>query len=272
MQTRSIVAGKVISVLCLAAYLSIPPVIGQPEAPGWVEHETLTQQTSRAGSRVLLRGKVEHSHQLPALDPRLLPGHHFDASLLKQADQVEEWIKIPSWFAGEFQIKKSVVTSITDYVHQETKEVMRPQKAETAAFYGHQRDSGDNIWHLNKYPFYSVVHMGSLTQYATAKTQEFLEVSDDRVVIKLTGPAVIVRNLTGKIVRASQTETIVVCYPDRSDVMAKGSIKSFDASGSPIDCAVHVASLRRFKPFHADPSTEVSFKRFLVSRPPTGVR
>lgn len=217
-------------------------------------------------SRVRLEGQVEHSEHLPELDERFLPGRRFDAKAFRTAPTKEEWVKIPSWLAGVFAIRKSILTAVTNYEKGERKDFNRNEKVETHAVYGHQKDAAGNIWQLNRTPFSAVVRMGRVTQYSRGDTAEFLEVCPDHVVIRHTGPTLLVNSETGMIVRASQTESITVCTPDGANVLARGSIKAFDAQGRAIDCAERIAFLRRTKPFQADPTTEESFKRFLFSQ------
>src|SRR5580658_7286845 len=66
----------------------------------------------------MLKGSVELSEHLSALDPTLSPGCTFDQAaateLLGQSASQNQWYKIPFWLAGTWEVKEAVTTYSKD--------------------------------------------------------------------------------------------------------------------------------------------------------------
>jgi hypothetical protein len=219
----------------------------------------------------LLRGGVEHSEAFPALPDYLKTGAIFDQSFLTQAPKLDKWYQIPSWLAGEWLQEQETVTFTYDCnSHEQSNEPKTIMARETAQF-GVQTDRQGGIWHC-RIAAGGVADCGSYYSVALLSSQEPVEVSEDKVVIRSVFTEIRVAKETNVIILALQAESFSTYHPVRDGVLKTStSVKFFEEDGSPKNEQRNVALDERtasFKPLNLYKGRDLrkSFKEFLLQR------
>ncbi len=214
----------------------------------------------------LLKAGVEHSETVQPLEPALMPGQRFNANAISMGAVVDDWICIPPWFAGTFQVDRSLVVEFVDYRTRTQLTPNRMEKIYRTFHYGHQLDSSGRVWHLNRTPYRNSIESVRSVQYNLIRKSRFLHSGNDSVVETATGPALVVAKETGVIARSTTIETLGRFEPDANGIRKTTSIKGFNAAGMPEDLIVRVEQGTMIEPFAPDPSTAASFARFMAER------
>lgn len=227
----------------------------------------LEQTTSNSISTPkLLKGGVRHSDNVGPIDSRFLPGKLYDANAQFDEPEIDDWVQIPEWLAGTFTIDSSLIVSAINCKSGRQEEKNRMEYCHQIKSFGHQLDENGNIWHLNKCPVSVDIATELTTQHNLAIVSEFPRSDNDLVQVFYSGPAVIVMNGSGVILRASQLEAFTSYHKGKSDVLKDISIKDFDVFGQPSKLIVRKERLSIVEPFAPDPKTERSFRLFQARR------
>lgn len=225
------------------------------------------QGASESASRpTMLKAGVEHSETVQPLDPQLLPGQRFNPNAVAMGAPVDEWICIPPWFAGTFQVDRSLVAEFIDYRTGTQLSPNRMEKIYRTFHYGHQLDSNGRVWHLNRCPYRNSIETEQSVQYNLIRSSKFLHSGNDSVVETATGPALVVAKDTGVIARSTTIETFGRFESSGNGIRKTTSIKGFGPTGMPEDLIVRVEIATMLQPFVADPTTADSFARFMAQR------
>jgi hypothetical protein len=214
----------------------------------------------------MLKAGVEHSETVQPLDPQLMPGRRFDPNAVALGAPVDEWICIPPWFAGTFQVNNSLVAEFIDYRTRTQLTPNRMEKIFRTFHYGHQLDSNGRVWHLNRCPYRNSIETERTVQYNLIRSSRFLHSGNDSVVETATGPALVVAKDTGVIARSTTIETFGRFESNGNGIRKTTSIKGFSPAGTPEDLIVRIEQATMVEPFAPDPSTAQSFARFMAQR------
>lgn len=218
-----------------------------------------------SGTKMLKAG-VEHSETVQPLEPQLMPGQRFNANAVSMGAVVDEWICIPPWFAGTFEVNQSLVVSFIDYRARTQLTPNKMEKIYRTFHYGHQLDSNGRVWHLNRCPYRNSIESERSVQYNLIRKTKFLHSGNDSVLETATGPALVVTKDSGVIARSTTIETFGKFQPDSQGILKTTSIKGFNAAGMPEDLIVRQERARMIQPFAPDPSTAQSFALFMQQR------
>ncbi len=250
-------------IIWVCAFVSIAPAQTQ-----YGSAQAQSDQASPPASRqpTMLKAGVEHSETVQPLDPQLMPGQRFNPNAVALGAPVDEWICIPPWFAGTFEVNNSLVVEFIDYRTRTQLSPNRMEKIHRTFHYGHQLDSNGRVWHLNRCPYRNSIETEQTVQYNLIRSSRFLHSGNDSVVETATGPALVVAKGTGVIARSTTIETFGRFESNGNGIRKTTSIKGFSPAGAPEDLIVRVEQATMVEPFAPDPSTTNSFARFMAQR------
>lgn len=244
---------SLISLLALLCTFSMPVALAVRESPsGWIEDESKPAASAvlKAGAgKVMLQGGVEHSVQLPSLPATMRAGASFDEKNLPDTSKREKWYMIPDWFAGEWlRDQETVISTYYFDSHQQVNEPKTIALHETAEF-GEQRDRAGNIWHY-RLASKGVAERDSTLSVAIVESQEPLEVTDKKVVMRDVFVELQVNKSTMTIMESNQAESITTYTPWNDGLIRTFvSVKFFQEDGSPKALQKNVSFEKRTKPF-----------------------
>lgn len=233
---------------------------------GSTQAESASASPPATKQPTMLKAGVEHSETVQPLDPQLMPGQRFNPNAVAMGAPVDEWICIPPWFAGTFQVDRSLVAEFIDYRTGTQLSPNRMEKIYRTFHYGHQLDSNGRVWHLNRCPYRNSIETERTVQYNLIRSSKFLHSGNDSVVETATGPALVVAKDTGVIARSTTIETFGRFEASGGGIRKTTSIKGFGPTGMPEDLIVRVELAVMLQPFAPDPTTTESFARFMAQR------
>lgn len=249
---------RLLKILSLAVVLSLLPVC------------PVSSQTAKAP--VLLTGGVEHSERLEPVAPQLLPGSVFTNQTLPPVDPNNEWYWIPGWYAGQ---KHSDYERILQDVDFRSGQQITPNSLVTNRqdlFIGFQPDKNGQIWEYKRAPYTATVEADSSFQTMFVRVRDPIQVTADRVVIRLVQTSVVVDKSTHRILRTEQQEQFNTYVPvEQGVVNVRTSIKSFGADGSPLvqeESAKVVVDRGPFRPVdtYQGRDMRILFRDFMLAR------
>lgn len=182
-----------------------------------------------------LQGGIEHRKKLPKVDERLQVGALFRADMLPDMQPVNDWFRIPSWFAGTWSIETKKVTSVEDFksgLKEQPNQTIRNKWQGTRGF---QRDRKGDIWEYKNVPSVERVDTEDAVDYKLIKGYEPLEVNSGSVLRRKTVTSISVSKLTGRITKISQLETVQKSTPlGPRMIQTESSSKAFGPDGLPV--------------------------------------
>lgn len=260
---RASLTAVLLSGFCLACFAS-----DWEEEPGAAK---VKRDRSPTGSKLILKGQVEHAEKLPALSDSLQAGANYQPQSMPQAKFASSWFKIPIWFAGTYESQESTIDEIHDYA---TGRVSKPSKTVASVgreLHGFQKDRSGDIWHFylkfgsSKSAQQAQITFNNIDWYGP----EF--VGNDKVIIRVLASSFVVDRRNGVIVDSFRREDIKSYEPAAQGLIKVSySSKSFDSHGRPRDLQIGHSIYHRIAPFQeldreGDQDYRQLFKDFLLN-------
>lgn len=262
---RYLKISSVIVLLCQLSLLMVHPARSQSEAASG----SSTESTKKP---LLLTGGVEHSERLEPVAQALLPGSVFSNQSIPRVDPNNDWYWIPGWYAGQ---KHSDYERILQDVDFRSGQQITPNNLVTNRqdlFIGFQPDKNGQIWEYKRAPYTATVEADTNFQTMFVRVRDPVQVTADRVVIRLVQTSVVVDKSTRRILRTEQQEQFNTYVPvEQGVVNVRTSIKSFGADGAPLvqeESAKVVVDRGPFTPVdtYQGRDMRVLFRDFMLSR------
>jgi hypothetical protein len=192
---------------------------------------------------------VEHTEVLPSVSQDLRPGRRFSLEAVEQDQPSNEWIKMPQWMCGTWQLNRETAVLMRDFKKNTVNTKPYSYNARHDFQYGMQRDREGGIWHFIGTPYHSKTSMTEFDEYHLVKSKVFNRA--DEQAVAFTTVMTVVRTVAGNQIQESyQSESITSYSPaDEGFVNLSASTKSFDASGYALRQTDNIAKIRRIKPF-----------------------
>lgn len=197
-----------------------------------------------------LEGRVEHSDQLPPLEPNLKVGATFNIAKLKKLTPNNRWYKLPNWIVGTW--KTEYQTNYYKYNYNSRSEsfdidTFGYRGAETL---GHQKDRLGEIWQYTGSAYWTIADLDYSIALDYVQEHECIRSEPNKLVIRYAAIACQISKLDHSIIYINQRESIQTYTPDGPNLMkCISSLKIFDRDGSPEYLAETLSFKRRRSSF-----------------------
>lgn len=191
-----------------------------------------------ASAEPILRAGIQHTENLPALNPNLQPGNDFSVQNLggKSHPPSNEWYSLPAFMAGRAWY--SDFQEDTYYQNLRTGEEkfnLGRSPSSGGETWTWEQDAKGGFWAPQDYPFTQQVQGADHVTYQYHKSRETLSVTSVKFVERMYSIHTEVLKATNQIRRTFQSEQIITYTPEGPNLVRKEySCKNFDMSGKPI--------------------------------------
>jgi hypothetical protein len=210
---------------------------------------TICLLTVSAGDAYTIEGKIEHVEHMPAVEQKFTPGIQFDQTVELSPNNL--WVKIPKWISGSWSAREEMAVFSQDFRTGRSHSQQETFKAKQDFTYGQQIDKSGQVWHYLGVPYTSKTVHTSSEEIHEVKEKQFLKATDDEVAFRAVATVLFVDNLSNRIQRTYQQESLTTYQPISDDRMSMAaSTKVFDASGRPQTLQKNEAIIKRYKHFH----------------------
>lgn len=200
-----------------------------------------------------LEGGIQHLDIMPSIQKEFRKGNRLDASIFKNIDSSNHWVKIPKWMAGTWLVREEVAIFRKNFItgHQTT--APHKFKAHQKFIYGMQVDRQGDIWHYVGTPYKSQTRLSRYDEIHFVKEKNYDAYDDQSVQFKSIVNVIRTKRSSSKIADSYQQESITRYVPldeGTGDIQLTASTKSFDQDGKPIIRADNRARVRKVGKFH----------------------
>lgn len=219
-----------------------------------------------SGSKVFLKGSLEHAEQLPALSNSQQSGAHFSEKSVGNRTPTSVWFAIPDWFAGTFAIEESTILSIHDYATGKDLKANKTVRAAGQEFRGYQADRKGSIWQ------YSISSGNSSSDQDTVRIHNIIDwfgpvfIDKNLVVMRILATSMVVDKNSGTIVDSYRREDLKRYSPlGNGKLKVQYTSKSFDSRGFARDLQSGVAVHQRIAAFRPiDELDGVDYRKLFI--------
>jgi len=165
----------------------------------------------------------------------LRAGEVFNQQSIPRLEPNNDWYWIPPWYAGQKHADSDTILEDYDFrtgqMFQPNRVIMNRQDL----FIGFQQDRNGQIWEFKRAPYSTTVEGSTFFETMLVRNRDPLQVTADKVVVRLVQTAITVDKASQRILRTEQQEQINTYVPSAPGVMSlQTSIKSFGADGAPL--------------------------------------
>ena len=227
-------------------------------------------QTQSACQAYTIEGKVEHVERLPAVDQKFTPGVQFDQNIELSPNNF--WVKIPNWLAGSWSAREETAVLFQDFRSGRSRNQQETFKAKQDFTYGQQIDRSGQIWHYVGVPYTSKTVHTNAEEIHEVKEKQFLKANDDEVEFRAVATVMLIDNISSRIQRTYQQESLTDYQPISSDRMSmSASTKVFDSAGRPQTLQKNEAIIKRYKHFQKinekdGKDLKALFREFMIAK------
>jgi hypothetical protein len=200
------------------------------------------------GPAYTIEGKIEHVEQMPAVEQKLTPGAQFDQSVELSPNNL--WVKIPKWIAGSWSARDETAVFSQNFKTGVSHHMEETFKAKQDFTYGQQIDKSGQVWHYLGVPYSSKSARSHAEEIHQVREKQFLKANDEEVEFRAVAAVLIVDNLSSRIERTYQQESLTSYKPIADDrISMTASTKVFDASGQAQSLQRNEAIIKRYRHF-----------------------
>lgn len=210
----------------------------------------------------VLQGGIEHSENMPPVEPALRAGAIFNESVIQSLSAEEGWYWVPAWMVGSWHREtETKCTWLGNFTHL----------SRTDKFCGKQRDRNGEYWDYYLVPYLQPVDAGPFIEYKIMRGYFILPSEPGTFTIRYVSTCIRVDKRTRRIFSSHNQEDINRYSPYAPGVLRNdGSLRAFDAAGrpsKPVKCFYFATMMQPFQPLNYlnGKDMRLSFRNYLLT-------
>lgn len=195
------------------------------------------QEPLFATEELKLKGNIEHSQSLPAVEPDGLDvGKKFDERKFRSHHHAGStlWWRVPDWLVGVWQnVGRTRQISLKNLqTEQDFGAENKPISYPDEEIIGFQKDRKGDVWTTVPTPYFTRTRIGHVKNLHRVMLVEALQTNKQQVVLRLVATTYSVDSHSDKILSISQRESLQTYRPvEDGKIIVLSSIKFFDDKG-----------------------------------------